>query len=1400
VIDHPPYFEQIREKAEKRWDQLEQDRELAGPWHQLFNQVQNPRHIVSELLQNADDVGATKASVDILGGEFIFAHNGADFIEEHFASLCSFGYSNKRALHTIGFRGIGFKSTFSLGDEVRLITPTLSVAFRRHRFTEPVWVNGTTHPSHLTEVRVTIEDEHRRHELEKNLKEWETNPVSLLFFQSIRHLRIGQQEIQWISKGPGPIADSERVGISTNPEEEYLLIRSAPKIFPDEALEEVRQERMVAIDEETCYPPCRVEIVFGVEGRLFVILPTEVKTALPFAANAPFIQDPARMKIKDPEMSPTNRWLLKRIGELTAMAMLEWLDRKDLKIDKRSKAYNLLPDVDREDNSLEGCCATRVEEAFQASIGDERFLLSEKGALKKKDTCISVPNVILDVWTPAQVKTLFCKDNRTILCRHISTDNKKKLSHWGWIDELDRSDILNVVRSKHLPKPKTWRQLLTLWMHIFSVVDGYYQYRNYADVRIFPVQGSDVLYRSGEVVRLGEKKLLQSQEDWEFLSEHLLVVNPNWLRFLTKQRREAEQMKDDELGQQAETAHKVLEMLKLDESSDVNSVIEQVALNVFAHKECSTEDCIQLAQIAAKLGASARRNFRFISQDSCIRGIDQYIVADIEGDLDRFVEEEWYEEHVIHNDYWRNFTSCGEFEWKHWVTSGRSGLLTFVPIIQIQKRIGDRGEIRRLLHERGLKKELVFPYVTHDFILSDWDFEEKQWQYWESLAKQDSNLWGRLFSRILTQPKGHWSKAISAKVSQEATTGTKKAITNDQILPAWIIKFRGLPCLQDTRGHYRQPAELLRRTPETEALLDVESFVRAEYDTEHSRPLLVNLGVRDTPTGPDRLLDRLRALASVENPPVYEVEKWYHRLDQILPRCSTQEYLQIKNVFATEKIILTEDSGWVRTPEVFLSADEEDVPDAPIIHVSVRSLALWHKIGVAERPSFELALNWLRGIPSGWKLSQDELRRVRSLLPRYAERIWNECAHWLNLEGEWAKAEGLTYKLTMQSLIPWGNLFPSIKQKTADLQRLPSEICQQYPFSELLSLATSIEDHFLDDLQDLPKPQPKPWLKALGSGLARVELENEDETLRVWEYAERLMKTQWQTASGLRIVPYIDGTPAGTPRSINALWKEDMLYVEDRPIPQLFKPIAQELARPFDRQDITEAIKACIKRSPEFVAEYLEENFKLIPPEKVEPETKDEPGDDDAIKGSPEHPVGDSQTSTGGPLEPDDVPDDFENDAIDDDQDREEEDDDSSSAQSQHISPKTPKRSLIELFAIANGYNKESSERFYHSNGNWLSKVSGNTFPWELYSSSGKLLRCYWAKDHCIQRDPLQLDAEVWDACNKDPGKYILLLSDQDDNPIELSGYHLQELLDDGHLVIYPAKYRLVYNEDSRRP
>ena len=62
TVVKPNYFDPIQQKTAKRWQQLEADHDLAAPWHQLFKQVQSPRHVLSELLQNADDAEATEVS------------------------------------------------------------------------------------------------------------------------------------------------------------------------------------------------------------------------------------------------------------------------------------------------------------------------------------------------------------------------------------------------------------------------------------------------------------------------------------------------------------------------------------------------------------------------------------------------------------------------------------------------------------------------------------------------------------------------------------------------------------------------------------------------------------------------------------------------------------------------------------------------------------------------------------------------------------------------------------------------------------------------------------------------------------------------------------------------------------------------------------------------------------------------------------------------------------------------------------------------------------------------------------------------------------------------------------------------------------------------------------------
>ena len=1391
-MDQPEYFKRVQRKAAERWDQLESDPELAGPWHQLFKQVQSPRHVVSELLQNADDAGATKASVEVLDGEFIFSHDGEDFDEQQFASLCRFGFSNKRTLHTIGFRGVGFKSTFSLGDEVHLMTPSLSVAFHRQRFTEPKWIqtDGTT--GGQTEVRVAIRNELVLQDLEQSLQEWGESPASLLFFHNIRCLKIQEAEIRWESQGSGPVEGSEWMSLSEAPNHQFLMICSSEEEFPQDALEEIKEERM-AWDDESPSPPCRVEIVLGMEGRLFVVLPTGVKTALPFACNAPFIQEPARMKIKDPVLSPVNRWLLKRAGELAADSMLAWISRETLPIKERCQGYRLLPNVDRSDHSIEGSCATIVEKSFEAATEGAEILVTETGTLELPGSCLAVPGELLDVWTPSEVSAGFGAGNVAILSREVSETDREKLSDWDHIKELNKTQVLATLKTSRLPRPRRWQQLLYLWDYVSPEVTS--SPRNHRIVRIVPVQGKDVLYASDEVVRLGERRRLQA-DDWEFLTPYLLVLDPSWVRSLAQQRKLAETNDDNVLQGQLEAASDISQAIGLADSTDMGRTFSKVAEAFFGQQSgLDLYNCVRLAHIAARLGVTVGDRFKFVTEDGKFRSVDDSpILADIHGDLDLFVDDDWYKSNVLHNAYGKLTETCTDAEWRGWIQSSGSRLGTFVPVVQHVTAINGRDRLADMLRRRGFDGEINFRYKGDRFRLTDWNFADQHWDRWVMAAKDDGFFWCKLLTRILEQPQSYSSEVPVAR--QLAVNGHINVVARAGLIPGWIIQLREIPCLPDTFGQARHPAELLRRTPETEPLMGVEPFIKAELDTEATRHSLILLGVRDKPTGPELLLERLRALAGSRTPLVPQVQRWCHSLDQFFDRCTTEETHEIRAAFANDRLILTDRDEWARVDEVFLNSGEDDALGAALLHPALRELAIWRKVGVPERPTADMEIEWLKGLPSSGKLTSAQTRRIRRLLSVYPGRIWDETGHWLNLEEDWVPVGNLAYCLTTQSRVSWSHLFPVTKAKTADFQRLSAEVCRSYPLSSLPRLGDVIEEHFQGQ-SGLLNPEVKPWIIALGIGLRRIVLDDAEQMGQVRELAHRLTLTLWQVAGGMESLPYIDGKPAGTSRPIDAHWQANVLYVQNGSPAKMANAVTQEVGRVFDHPGIGEAVKLCYERPTEFIAEYLADSFNLAAVEEFQIESPQQPDEvtengyaDDSTLPDPV----DSRFGTGN------------------------EDSDAQSQIAQGIDeppatrlgggtlpPETtqrrpPQPSLIERFAKAFGFSMNGNGKFYHADGRWLERTHANVFPWELRSSDGDLVQYYWLADHCIQQEPLQLRADIWGLCERFPNLYSLILTDPDRVPVEVPGRLLVKMREREELVLHPATYRLVYaRKDSQQ-
>lgn len=1386
----PSFFKPIQEKSWKRWEQLEADPELAGPWRQLFLQIQSPRHVLSELLQNADDAEATEAKAYIQDNVFVFEHNGKDFNEDQFASLCRFGFSNKRSIHTIGFRGVGFKSTFSLGPTVDVLTPTLAVRYTRGRFTEPIWINDSK-AQECTRICIRIEDDKRKKELEKNLSEWAKSPASLLFFQSIKSLNISGKVVTKKSLGKGPIRNSERISFDGTDSIQVLVIHSEEEPFPAEAVDEIKKERII---EDISLPPCRVDIILGLKGdqRLFVVLPTGVRPKIPFSCNAPFIQDPARSGIKDPSISATNQWLLQRIGNLAAEAMLSWLQNESLPLSERCKAYDLLPHPGDEGDTIEGECSSKIKEIF-ASVGSNKpLLLASDGTMKAKTESLVPPRMLYGIWFPGEIIDIFGKGKKHVLAKEITQDHRKKLEAWGWMEILTTGEVLKRLEGEAaVPKPENWASLALLWSAVSDWVMYDWDNSNKKRLKIVPVKGDTNLHSATNTVRFAAGKGDLHDDDWTFIISWLKALDSAWVAYVN-QKKDPEM--DDKNYISSSTLTSLLSSLGLANPSPIESLVLRAydALMQQDHKQL--DDFVRITQILAKLDADVPSTFHYVTLDACLRPVSHGISADQNGELESILPQEFFKAHILHMDYSSHFKFCTATQWNSWVNSPKSGLRSFVGLVPDEQDMWGKKKIEAFINQRQGSIPVSFKLKNPDFLVKDYVFMQDLLAHWKAMSKIEEDIWARVLRLIIKDPSRSWLNMITASITQ---VGYSRRYYPDcgTLIAGWVIQLRDLPCLQDRQGAVHQPAELMMRTPETEALLDVEPFVRADLDNPTSQDLLRFLGVRDKPTNMDGLINRIRSLASVKEPLVFDTGKWYTRLDQVLPLCSSDELAAIRKIFASERIILSNNGEWYTSGEIFQNIDSDGMPDVPLVHSSLRHLSLWTRLGVNERPTIDLMLEWLKRIKTNQKIEPQEMKRVTNALQQCSIRAWDECRHWLSLDRTWVPTEQLSYKMTMQRLTPFAGLFPGILSRTADLRMLSADVCNKDPFNQLHDLGEVIENR-ITDVRLNGKSIDKRWMSALAGCFKRIELPDADQAERIHEVAERLSHTAWQPMTYVKVTPYINGAPAGTPSSLDVLWQDTTFFVKDERAVKLLNKIVEELARPFGMNQITEAIRSCFERAVDFVEEYLDSVFTL---EEEQPEQESTQS-----TGSQTHETArndDTQTTPGDDSsESDEHTEEAMNAAEDDDRaDQDDpddsndspEDEDESSDKEKHKKPQKKGLSLIERYAHAKGCQwHPEKKQFIFSDGSTLQKGEG-VFHWVMYNQEGEVCHRYWVSEHCLENGGIELSAGLWELINASPDDSVLILLDNQDRPLELPGEDLIARVNRKEIILYPAKYRL---------
>lgn len=334
-------IDQLSEKRKKLRQQLIENEAMDGFKELLTVLYSDKVHFIYELLQNAEDAGASEVKFVLDADKLEFEHNGDQLFEiEDVESITNIGSSTKTDdVTSIGKFGIGFKAVFAYTSIPEIESgpfhfrirdmfvpdtdglPPGALGERRTRFIFPF-----NNPDKLPE-KANEEIETRFRQLNEN---------TLLFLSNIRKIEYRLPDLT-----TGFLERRE----DANDENQIEISIMHPENIVPEAAHYLRFEKIVSVKDEDKdeHKKCRIAVAYGMDkpeggdwkiiplspGEVCIYFPAVKETSkLRFHLHAPFASTVARDSVRD---CPANDELRNHLTDLVAESMHvirdnDWLD------------------------------------------------------------------------------------------------------------------------------------------------------------------------------------------------------------------------------------------------------------------------------------------------------------------------------------------------------------------------------------------------------------------------------------------------------------------------------------------------------------------------------------------------------------------------------------------------------------------------------------------------------------------------------------------------------------------------------------------------------------------------------------------------------------------------------------------------------------------------------------------------------------------------------------------------------------------------------------------------------------------------------------------------------------------------------------------------------------------
>ena len=407
-------------------------------------------HFIFELLQNADDYGATEVSFELQPDRLLISHNGIPFAEENVKAITYFGRSTSAEdLVKTGRFGVGFKSVFAF-----TATPIIMSGEEHFQILDLYKLKEIPRPEGIDSRRTYItlpfnHEDYKPDYVENHISAKEAHDKiaarltgldkkTILFTKNIKTIR-------WrIGKRAGNYQRRDEI----HPHFRYTQI-SEGKTGKTEHF--MVFQKAVNLDGKEYKP---VEVAFyqnkkrhikGVTSLLYVLFPTIRTTNLKFLINGPFRTNPSRESIADDD--PFNLQLIDLICDLWE-TILECLKQEGL---LHVKTLHILPlDEDEVPTFF-----AHIQQRIHALLQEKAFLPTSDGSFVSAKEAVIGPGAIREVFSNDDISFLL-EENRKWLQGVSATSRAGRLMkaievpNWSW------KELENILQNRFKDPNRVW--------------------------------------------------------------------------------------------------------------------------------------------------------------------------------------------------------------------------------------------------------------------------------------------------------------------------------------------------------------------------------------------------------------------------------------------------------------------------------------------------------------------------------------------------------------------------------------------------------------------------------------------------------------------------------------------------------------------------------------------------------------------------------------------------------------------------------------------------------------------------------------------------------------------------------------------------------------------------------